>query len=188
MTSKISKDHWIIILTIVSVLMGIEIVYITIQNQKLKSILNDPKRYFNTLTKEDVVPSITAVDINGEEINLRYSLEAPPTLLFWFSPGCSVCEGNFEFWNRIFMESDEEHIRCLGMCIGTPEEAKDFCDENGLAFPVICVSDAYILESYKGNVIPQTVLISPTGTVLGAWPGLLEKEQEGKILSFAIQP
>ena len=73
------------------------------------------------------------------------------------------------------------------MCVGTPGEAREFVSAHGLEFPVICAGDPYILRSYKGNVIPQTVLISPEGTVIGAWPGTLEKDQEGKILALLDQ-
>ncbi len=180
-------DIWTLIFVLIILAMGVEILYLMVQNRKLSSIIEDPKKYFNVLSQKEVVPSITAMDINGNEISLRYSSDAPYTLLFWFSSGCEACDDNLIFWKSIYDEFNSEKIRCIGMCVDAPEEAKEFTDQYGLEFPVICARDQYILESYKGNVLPQTVLISPVGTVLGVWPGALEKGQQGKITALLRQ-
>lgn len=189
MQSITSKDRWTIILIAIIVIMGIEIVYLMYQNQRLKAIIEDPKKYFKTLSPDDIVPSFTVIDINGNNISLKYSPEAPRTMLFWFAPGCSPCEGNMDFWNRIYREyPNSNDIRYLGFCAGTPGEAREYVSQYEIEFPVICASDPYIVETYKGNVLPQTVLISSEGAILEIWPGGLQEDQKNGIISRLAQP
>jgi peroxiredoxin len=187
MASKFLRDWWTYILVAIIVIMGVEIVYLVVQNNRLRAIIEDPKKYFKALSQNDVVPSITAQDIEGNDVSLRYSTEAPHTLLFWFSPGCSVCEDNIGVWNGIYREFGSENLRILGMCAGTPEEAREYVAVNGVEFPVISAGDRYIMETYKGNVLPQTVAISPVGAVLGVWPGVLSRTQEDEIAALLQQ-
>ncbi len=167
------RDRMVVILSIVIILMGVEIVYLIIQNRRLQALLADPKSYFQTLVSKDVVPSFTAADLDGREVDVRYGPGSPATLIFLFSPGCSSCEGNLETWNDLTREYAGVSLRCLGFCSGGLEETRAFVVENGITFPVICVDNPFIIEAYKGNILPQTVLVSPEGQVLRAWPGIL---------------
>lgn len=187
MASKFPRDRWTLILIAIIIVMGVEIVYLVSQNQKLKAVVEDPKKYFSVLSQDEVVPSFTAQDINGDDISVRYSSDAPYTLLFWFSVGCSVCEENFEFWNRLYGEFNGEKVRFLGMCPARPDEIREFVAEHSLEFPVMCAGDPFIMERYKGNVLPQTVVITPEGKILDAWPGIVGEEQEGKVLALLQQ-
>ena len=187
MAPKFLKDWWTYILVAIIVIMGVEIVYLVVQNRRLRAIIEDPKRYFKALSQNDVVPSFTGQDIEGNDVSIRYSAEAPHTMLFWFSPGCSVCEDNLGLWNRIYGEFSSENLRVLGMCAGTPEEAREYVAVNGVEFPVMCAQDQYIMETYKGNILPQTVAISPRGTILKVWPGVVGQTQEDEIMALLQQ-
>ncbi|UCD93389.1 MAG: TlpA family protein disulfide reductase [Candidatus Zixiibacteriota bacterium] len=187
MAPKFLKDWWTYILIAIIAVMGVEIVYLVIQNRRLREIIEDPKKYFKALSQNDVVPSFTARDIEGNDVSLRYSAEAPHTLLFWFSPGCSVCKENIDLWNEIHRGFSSDNLRILGMCAGSPEEAREYVAANGLEFQVMCADDPYIMETYKGNVLPQTVAISPVGAVLGVWPGAVGQTQEKEIMAIVQQ-
>jgi peroxiredoxin len=176
-------NRWATVSTIVMALMALEIVYLFVENRKLKAVIEDPKKYFKTLARDDTVPSFSARDIEGKEINVRYSDNSPFTLLFWFSPGCSSCEDDIHFWNELGADYAVGEIRCIGMCVGSPEEARQFADENNIEFPVVCVGDPFILERYKGHVLPQTVFVSPMGKVLEVWPGSLDVTERDNILN-----
>jgi peroxiredoxin len=183
-----AKDRWTVILIVVVILMGIEILYLMYQNHQLKSLIQDPKKYFKTLKPEETVPAFTAYDADGNDVSIRYSPEAPRTLLFWFAPGCESCEGNIDFWNEIYDKyKDSPSMRYLGLCAGTPDEAREFIDTYRIQFPVICVTDKFIVEAYEGHVLPQTVLISPEGKIIKVWPGALEKNKEDEILSYLAE-
>lgn len=189
MSALTSKDRWTIILIAIIIVMGVEIIYLMYQNHKLKSIIDNPKEYFKTLSPDEMVPSFTAYDIDGNDISLRYSPEAPRTLLFWFAPGCEPCEDNILFWNEIYNTySEVEEFRYLGLCAGTPDEAQEYASGYDIEFPVMCVTDRYMVETYQGHVLPQTVLISPEGAIIKVWPGALEENSKGEILSYLAKP
>jgi len=168
--------------------MGIEIVYLVYQNRQLIQIVDDPKQFFKTLEKGDIVPSLRAQDINGNEISIRYSEDQPSTLIFWFSPTCASCEENISFWNDLYTGTGSEFYRFLGFCACTPEEARSMTEESELLFPVICATDQYIVDSYRGNVIPQTVLVSPEGKIRNVWPGELTERQKRGISDMINNP
>jgi len=186
-TTKPSQDRWTLILIAIIVFMGAEIIYLMIQNQKLRGIIEDPKKYFKTLSTDDIVPSFNALDIYGQNISLRYSPDAPFSLLFWFSPTCSACEDNIDFWNEMYTDTSIHNIRYLGMCSGSPDEVREFAGTNGIKYRVICADDPYLVETYKGNVLPQTVLISPDGMIIRVWPGALDNKHREEIINTISQ-
>nr|MBN2277447.1 redoxin domain-containing protein [candidate division Zixibacteria bacterium] len=175
------------ILILIIIIMGIEIVYLVIQNNKLRGIIEDPKKYFKTLSPDDMVPPFSAQDIFAGNISLNYTPGAPFSMLFWFSPTCTACEDNIGFWSEIFADTSFQEIRFLGMCAGTPEEAREFASENGLKFPIVGAQDPYLMETYKGNILPQTVLISPDGKIIRVWPGAVTERQRHEIIQVLSQ-
>lgn len=187
MALDIRKNWLSILLTTTVVVMGFEIIYLVHQNRRLRRIVEDPTQYFQTLKQDDIVPSFSAQDINGNEISLRYAPTQPHTLLLWFSPTCSACEENLYFWNDLYRDCDSNLLRFLGMCPGDPEQARTMVTDYDLRFPVICLNEPSLVEAYKGNVLPQTVLISPEGAIRGVWPGSLREEQRGNIVTILAQ-
>lgn len=181
------KDRLTIILILIIIVMGLEIVYLVYQNRKLSALIEDPRKYFKTLAADEIVPSFAAVDLNGNDIDLRYSPEAPYTMLFWFAPTCASCELNIEFWNRLYREHNTEKLRYVGLCAGNLQEARNFVADFGVEFPAVCAKDAFVIEAYKGNVFPQTMLLSPEGSVMGLWAGALGVQQEDTILTIITQ-
>lgn len=164
--------------------MGVEIVYLSIQNHKLNAIIKDPKKYFQTLSEDQVVPSFTAQDIYGNDVSMRYSPTEPHTMLFWFAPTCPSCEDNIVFWKLIHSEYSSEMLRFLAMYAGNPDEAKEFVAEHDVKFPVICANNRFIVDSYKGHVLPQTMLIAPEGIIDGVWPGVLDGKKQDAIIAL----
>jgi peroxiredoxin len=188
MEEKVSKNQlWIVILYVIVVAMGIEIIYLILQNRRLQQALTNPRTYFRTLTKNQQVPSFRGADVNGKKVFITYTPSSPHTIIFWFSPGCHSCDVNIGFWTELYQKYQNENLRFFGLCVSGPEETRKFIKEFGISFPVIMMSDPILVESYKGNVIPQTLLIDPEGKVKGAWPGPLEEKQKKEILELLDQ-
>ena len=170
-----------IILLIIIVVMAAEIFNLTYQNSKLRAMIDDPSKLIRTLNPDDTVPSVRTQDINGIDFALRFGPEEPATLLLWFSPGCEHCQENFAFWERIFARHNEKRLRMAGFCAGNFEEARQLAAERNLKYPVMAVTDPYITETFKGNVLPQTILISPGGIIKRAWPGEHDEKARNEI-------
>ena len=165
-------------------LMGAEIIYLTYQNRQLKAMLDDPSRFFEkTLQAGDSVPAVRAEDINGNEFSLTYSETAPYTLILWFSPTCSSCEDNIGLWNDIYRAHVPEKLRIVGFCACAAAEGREAATANALQFPVLAVTEQSIVDMYKGNLLPQTVLIAPSGQIIQVWPGALLDRQKNEVLA-----
>ena len=180
---SIRKNIFQIILMIVVVLMGAEILYLIVQNRRLVRLLEAASHSFETLSEGATVRSLDARDINGIDVNLNYGESEPRTLLMWFSPTCASCEANQEFWNELYRDNKSEDLCFLGICACDPEEATWAASEYDLQFTIMSTSDPSTIEDYKGNVLPQTILISPQGKVQRVWPGSLTTEQKDEILT-----
>lgn len=179
------KSSTTIVLSAIIVLMGAEIIYLVYQNRQLKQMLNDPARFFEkTLQSGDAVPALRGPDINGTEISLTYDTGSPYTLALWFSPTCESCEDNFGIWNEIERRRVPEKLRLIGLCGCTAGEGKEAAAAHGIAFPVLAVTDPGIVDMYKGNLLPQTILIEPEGRIRQVWPGALLESQKAEILSL----
>ena len=162
--------------------MGIEIIYLVIQNRMLKSIIADPTKYFGTLAEEDTVPAFTAQDIDGNDVRVSYAPDEPYTMLFWFGSTCSSCESNIQFWKRIHEEYQSEQLRFLGIFIGNPSSARRYVSAQQVEIPVLCATHRYLVDVYKGHVLPQTMLVTPSGIIDGIWPGILSEHDETSII------
>ena len=183
MNAKPKRDRLTYVLVVVIILMGVEILYLARQNRRLAGIIKDPKQYFQTLSEDDTVPSFTAQTIDGNDLSVRYSQDEPYRVFLWFGPSCDYCEANIEFWKRVHDEFESGEIRVLGMFAGSTGEAKEYVAAHDLGFPVVCADNRYIVDVYKGHVLPQTVLVDPTGTIRGAWAGIVDDAAKESIVS-----
>ncbi|HUV35781.1 MAG TPA: redoxin domain-containing protein [Patescibacteria group bacterium] len=166
------------------VIMGIEIIYLVVQNRILKNIIADPTKYFRTLSKNEVVPSFSAQDIEGNDVEVNYAPDEPYTMLFWFGSTCSSCEDNIGYWKRLYGEYRSERLRFLGIFIGNPGSARRYVSARQIEFPVLCATHRYLVDVYRGHVLPQTMLVTPQGVVDGIWPGILRENEETAIIEL----
>jgi peroxiredoxin len=187
MALEFRKNRLSFLLSVIVIIMGFEIIYLVHQNRRLHKMVENPSQYFQTLKQDDIVPSFSAQDVDGNNISLRYGPTQPHTLLLWFSPTCSACEENLYFWNDLYRDYNSDQVRFLGMCPGDSAQARTMMADYDLRFPIVCLNDASLVEKYKGNVLPQTVFISPEGAIRGVWPGSLREEQQRIILSILTQ-
>ncbi|MBK7142316.1 MAG: TlpA family protein disulfide reductase [bacterium] len=170
MGSREKLNWWLVAIIVV---MGVEILYLVAQNHRLQAMLDDPLQFMQTLQPDQSVPAIRGQDIAGSDVSLQYGPDQPYTLLTWFSASCSACKGNFGYWNELYGKYGSERMRMIGFCGGTLEEARATAQEQAISYPVMSVTDQFLVEAYKGNLLPQTVLINPTGQVTQVWPGEL---------------
>ncbi len=76
-----------------------------------------------------------------------------------------------------------DKLRIVGFCACAAAEGREAATANAMQFPVLAVTEQSIVDMYKGNLLPQTVLIAPNGQILQVWPGALLDRQKKEILS-----
>lgn len=172
-TPKSWKTHiWSIVLIVLVVAMGIEILFLVQENRKLRTSLTARRGPFKILNPQDKVPPLVGIDQKGDEIRVEYP-SPQQTVLFWFSAACPSCEHNVEFWKEIYKKHQSPHLRFFGVTTADEEKTEELADRFGFGFPVLIVSDYALLDQYKVEVIPQTMLIDQSGVVRKVWPGPL---------------
>jgi peroxiredoxin len=175
------KTHlWSLVLIILVVAMGVEILLLVQENSQLRLALTQRRGPFTILNPEEKVPTLVGVDQKGEEAKVEYP-SSQQTVLFWFSAACPSCEHNVEFWRELYHKHGSESFRFFGAT--TPGEGKkeEFEKKFRLDFPVLTVFDYSLLDQYKVEVIPQTMLIDGRGVVLKVWPGPLSDNYKMEI-------
>lgn len=187
MDFELRKNWFSLLLIIIVAVMGFEIVYLMNQNRKLRGVISNMPYFAQPLKQHNTVPPFSAFDINGEIIEINYSSDQPYTLLMWFSSSCSACDDNFHFWNDLYLNYKSEHVRMLGMCADEADAIQMLVDEYGLTFPIVGLADNALVEAYNGYTLPQTMLISPLGSVREVWSGSLEEKRRESVISAVAQ-
>lgn len=181
---------WSIILIVIVVVMGIEIFLLVKENQKLRKAVTRPRGPFKILNPEEKVPSLVGINLEGEELKVEYP-SSKKTVLFWFSSTCPSCEYNLEFWKEIYQKYRSEKLRVLGVTRSDEEKTEEFVKKFQLEFPILIVSDFSLLDQYRVDAIPQTMLIHTNGVVQKVWPGPLSedyKKEIKKMITSASEP
>jgi peroxiredoxin len=183
-----ARKNWVsILLSIIVVLMGLEIIFLVRQNRQLRSLVAESRRTINTLGPGDTVPSFIGRDIYGNTISIQFAPARPHTLLLWFSSSCSACEDNLSFWNELYQGYSADLVHFLGMGVGDSAEIQVVAADFDIKFPVVCANGPFYREAYRGNIYPQTLLISPEGVVCDTWVGSLRQEQKDSIITALTQ-
>ncbi len=181
----IRTQLWSVILIVLMVLMGVEILFLANENRKLKETLKRSPVPIKILNPEEKVPSLIGVNLSKEKLLVEYP-SSQKTVLFWFSSSCPSCEHNLEFWKEIYRKHRSEKLRFFGITHSEEEKINEFVKKFQLEFPVLIVSDSFLVDQYRVEVIPQTMLIDTNGAVQKVWPGTLSEnymEQIENILS-----
>ncbi|MDP3025586.1 MAG: TlpA disulfide reductase family protein [candidate division Zixibacteria bacterium] len=179
----LKSQLWSIILIVLVLIMGVEILFLVQENKKLREALSHSRGPVKILSPEEEVPSLAGVNLKGEEFKLTYP-SSKKTVLFWFSPVCPSCEENLEFWKEIYQNHSSENLRFVGVTSFGKDKTEEFVKKFQLTFPVIIVSDLSLLDKYKVEVVPQTMLIDTSGTVQKVWPGPLSENYKKEIESM----
>ena len=187
MSSELRKNWVSILLSIIIILMGLEIIYLVRQNRQLRSLVAESHRTIKTLAPGDTVPSFVGRDIYGNTVSIQFAPVRPHTLLLWFSSSCSACGENLSFWNELYQGYSADVVHFLGMGVGDLTEIQAVAADFDIKFPVVCANDPFYRETYRGNIYPQTLLISPEGVVRDTWVGSLQQEQKDSIITALAQ-
>jgi len=175
------KTHiWSMVLIVLVLAMGVEILLLVQENRKLRSALTARRGPFKILNPEERVPSLLGIDQNGEEVKLEYP-STQQTVLLWFSAACPSCEHNVEYWKEIYQRRGSPELRFFGVTTAGGEKTEELAEKFDFEFPVLIVSDYSLLDQYKVEVIPQTMLIDKNGVVRKVWPGPLSENYKMEI-------
>ncbi|QUG40401.1 thiol-disulfide oxidoreductase ResA [Psychrobacillus sp. INOP01] len=139
---------------------------------------------YTNLTKErtallqvgDDAPDFALVDMNGEKHQLSDYKGQGVFLNFW-GTWCKPCEREFPLMDKQYQEYKDQGLEILAVNIGESDFAvQKFIDRKGLTFPVLIDDNKSVMETYKINPLPTTLLINPEGKIEKVITGEMSEE------------
>lgn len=126
------------------------------------------------------VAAIAGIDPTGAATRITYS-GALPTVVYHFSPACTWCERN---WSNVRALVAQTAGRYRFVAVSVQPASAAFVAARNLSFPIASGIAAETRDSYHLGGTPQTILVSPSGTVLHTWSGVYSGRQAADIESF----
>lgn len=127
------------------------------------------------LTAGERVPSLHGLDQQHRPIDLSFGKGRRPTLLLAFSTDCDFCEENWPAWKKLLLIARKRDIRVVAVDLGRPPSAGYILEHSLVGSPLMAEVDPASVQSYRLRMAPTTMLIGPSGTVLGIWVGVLRE-------------
>ena len=113
----------------------------------------------------DDAPDFALVDMNGEKHQLSDYKGKGVFLNFW-GTWCKPCEREFPLMDKQYQVYKDQGLEILAVNIGESDFAvQKFIDRKGLTFPVLIDDKKSVMETYKINPLPTTLLINPNGKI-----------------------
>lgn len=114
---------------------------------------------------QQTAPDFQAVDLEQRPIQLS-SLKGCGVMLYFFSSWCSICHYQTPAIVEAHKRLRKQGVIFLGINVMDSEEgARAVVAKEGITFPVVIDHDEVIKALYRNKGVPQTVLISPRGTI-----------------------
>lgn len=114
------------------------------------------------------LPPLTAQDLSGQSVTIRFDESERPTLLYVFTPACGWCKKNEDNIRSLASQTSEK-LRLIGVSL-SQDGLAEYVAQN---FPPVKVikPDAKTITAYKLSGTPTTILVSSQGVVLRVWKG-----------------
>ncbi|MER2170674.1 MAG: thiol-disulfide oxidoreductase ResA [Psychrobacillus psychrodurans] len=124
----------------------------------------------------DDAPDFALVDMNGEKHQLSDYKGKGVFLNFW-GTWCKPCEREFPLMDKQYQVYKDQGLEILAVNIGESDFAvQKFIDRKGLTFPVLIDDKKSVMETYKINPLPTTLLINPNGKIEKVITGEMSEE------------
>lgn len=115
-----------------------------------------------------VVPILRARDTSGKSMELSFRKDRP-TIIYIFRPGCKWCAANLDNI-RILSQERKSTVDFVGIST-TDKGLNEYLRKYPLPFPAYVLSETAVLSRMDFVGTPQTVEVSPLGTITNNWTG-----------------
>lgn len=141
----------------------------------------------NVLKPGDLVPSVTATDLDGQLYKVDYARGGHRRLLLFFSPSCPYCQQQSPLWRALLDNVDASRFIVLGVV--SDKEDRELVSAHArdagyfktkTSLPVVFFDDE-TLGTYKLTATPTTLLINEDGRVKHAWVGKWDERRATEV-------
>lgn len=131
----------------------------------------------------DKAPDFTVVSLKGETITLSDWKGSPVVLRFWDTE-CKYCRADTPIFNYYFAKYKEKGLHVLYVNTGQEPLAvvESFVADLEIGFPVVAHGGDAVGKQYNVKIVPQTIFLSPDGTIMTAILGGVGEAEFNEIL------
>jgi peroxiredoxin len=132
----------------------------------------------------EALPTIPLLSLTGERLALKAQGRNRPTLLYLFSPTCSICTQTIPDWKELADGAKRESVEVLGISMLDPVRTSRYVREQQIQWSVYCVAGKDSVLALRVQRVPMTLLLDGTGRVAMTIQGRLNGEQKDDIVRF----
>lgn len=127
------------------------------------------------------LPPLTAQDMAGQNVTIRFDEVEHPTLLYVFSPACGWCKKNEDNIKSLANQTGDK-LRIIGVSL-SPDGLVDYVAQR---FPPVKVikPDSRTTTAYRLSGTPETILVSSQGVVLKVWKGAYNQSMQHEVEDY----
>lgn len=158
--------------SVVSILLSISLAINALQVKRILVLQEelDKMSVRGALARGAQIPvEFTARDRDGRETIVRFSASPVPTVLYIFRPSCIWCERNSQSINAL-AEQTAGRYRLVGLSL-SKDGLAEFVKEHRFPFSVYSDVAVSFANALRVGATPQTIVVSPSATVLENWTG-----------------
>ena len=184
-----SSRFWIAIFGIYAALATVQIVFLTVQNRKLKNSIALSTASVNKvdgLKPGDMLTGFNTIDDVAKN-DTRISYDVSPSLVFITSTRCQWCAKTVPIWKELADAARLRSIQIIGISTDGKGELGSYMKDNALNFVVVSFPDRKIQAAYKAFSTPQTLLVAQGGRVEKVWLGMPSETTKKEILDLLAQ-
>ncbi|MEM7356052.1 MAG: redoxin domain-containing protein, partial [Acidobacteriota bacterium] len=121
----------------------------------------------------ETLPSVAAIDLKGQPIELTFSSTERDTLLLVFTTRCPACLANLPQWLAL-RDRLAAHYDVIGLSLDDLAATRTYARDHQLPFDIFVARDPQAVRSaYRLPGVPETIHAGLDGRVRGAWLGVL---------------
>ncbi len=139
-----------------------------------KALDSQPSSDSPTLTLGTKVPPLHIQTLDGRPETITYTT---PIVMYVFTPSCPWCQRNLNNVKQLARQRGTSY-RFIGISLDR-KGLDAYIRDNALPFPVFVAPDQETQTAFRLGRVPQTIVISEIGTVLGDWRGAYGKSAMG---------
>lgn len=122
-------------------------------------------------------PAFAGVDLSGQAFVLADFVGKPVIIRFW-STECKYCRADTPVFNKLYADFHEQGLQIAYInTLSSRGQVEDFVEQLAITFPVLMDTDGTIARSYQIKLVPQTIVMDKSHTIVAAILGGVSEQE-----------
>jgi thiol-disulfide isomerase/thioredoxin len=129
-----------------------------------------------SLTRGDAVPRFRTASVGGDSMTIGESRPGERQFIFLLTKECPYCRATLPVWKEIadrVGHSVSSPVKTIAIALDSLAEMPAYLADHGLRVPIVQFPDRRTRSLFRAGVVPQTLVVSDSGTVLYSHIGLI---------------